>query len=948
MKTQIQSRKERRKQERKRKRKHAEQEFSLEEQVQEVKSEHLTRKPKIVSKKEDSEATQEESGTSNHPCMKLDPDTAAAIRHDDEEIAALEKKLGLTKGKKGKDKLNKEYARLEGYGDDFGSFLDDLDGLTARIHEGDKGGSEKGVEDEARARKPKKATESHDPCSNINPDIVAAIQRDDDEIRDLEKKLGLKKKKDKSKLHKEYAKLEGYGDDFGEFLDDLDGIMLRVTAPRDKKEVNRERTSDESIDYESGDDESSNAEEIVPMKDPFEALNEDDSVLDELETMVEEGESMEIESDQASASQSSFDNTLNEGPEGGGGHSSDEYSTQDQKKDSSEGESGESSDEESQSSSALDPDHDIADTYTPIVGEDIYGNKVDSAVDGSEKTKKYIPPHLRNAQASDDSEKERLRLIQRSLNNAMNRLSEDTLVSVAQQVSRLFSEHPTQLVQEMMWKNTKEACVLPPMLMKGLIPVYVACIVGAHIQTGDTVQLGEYMLEMIVADLWTELKSSRSSALSSEEESESTQDLEKKRICNLILLLCYLYNYSITHCSFMYDIIRYLIDNFSEPDVECLLLLLRHCGRSLRSDDPLALKEIVLLVQKKKAQDSKLSSSSRAEYMLSAIMDLKNNKRRKQDDAFSEKTAKLRKLLGRIKSSAKSTKSSESSLRISLQDILDAETKGRWWKVGASWVGNQFRFSEDGTDSTQTKPESANMPSAAGSEENETLLRLASKYRMNTDRKRSIFCIIMGGADCEDAFEKLCRTSMLHNRSERDTVRVLMECCGNEKAYNNFYGHLAHRMCEYQPQCRFSLQLAYWDAFKQFDTMEPRKAANLAKLLFHLVATHQALKLTAVLKAVEIDEDMEEAGLIFLTILLTDILEYYDDPAQVKAQFASSTGKKSSEEQAEQEEGFRASLLVFFLETLKASPKNAKGTKFRKNFKAAVKALDTDGFESMF
>jgi hypothetical protein len=108
------------------------------------------------------------------------------------------------------------------------------------------------------------------------------------------------------------------------------------------------------------------------------------------------------------------------------------------------------------------------------------------------------------------------------------------------------------------------------------------------------------------------------------------------------------------------------------------------------------------------------------------------------------------------------------------------------------------------------------------------------------------------------------------------------------------------------------------------------------------------LKLTTVIKAIEIDEDMGEAGLIFLTILLTDILEYYDDPVLVKAQFAKSSGKEGKEEQAEQEEGFRASLLVFFLETLKDSPKNKKGSKYRKNFKAAVKALDADGIESMF
>jgi nucleolar MIF4G domain-containing protein 1 len=919
LRTQVQSRKERRKD--KRKRNHGQKDEILEyQEEQQPPRKRISEGKNVIVKKHEHQKVDDVYG-------HMDPDAAAALRRDDDEIADLEMKLGLSKNKKGRDKLNREYARLEGYGDDFGNFLDDLDDMVVRISSaGGNNESDEEVNIKRKEKKPKD-TKVDDPYANFGSAVAAAMRRDDDEIKELEQKLGLKKKKDKSKLHKEYAKLEGYGDDFGAFLDDLDDMVLRVTDPAEEDHYDQRIEDSKSINNESSDD-----EKIEPMKEPFEALDEDDSVLEELE----KEEQMKFDNEKSDNSEEELDS----------GTSESEVPVGHLDKFPAGSESEDACDDDSQSSNEIEPDHNIADTYTPSAGEDIYGNKFDNLGDGTPKPKKYVPPHLRKSQTDDEGQKERLRLIQRSLNNAMNRLSEDTLISVAQQVSKLFKEFPTQMVQEMMWKNTKDACVLPPMLMNGLIPVYVACIVGTHVQTGDTVQIGEYILERVIAELWRELKSSRIK----KEASNTTyvvEDIEKKMICNLMLLLCYLYNYSIVHCSFIYDIIRHLIEMFSEADIECLLLLLRHCGRSLRSDDPLALKEIVLLVQKKKSEDSKLGSNSRAEYMLSAIMDLKNNKQRKQDDVYTEKTSKLRSLLGRIKSSAKSTKKSESSLRISLQDILDADTKGRWWKVGASWVGNQYHFSEDGNDSKESGPQTkASDSKNAG--ENETLLKLAVKYRMNTDRKRSIFCIIMSGEDCEDVFEKLCRSSMLQNRSERDTVRVLMECCGNEKSYNKFYGHLAHRICEYQPQCKFSLQLAYWDAFKQFDSMGVRKAANLARLLFHTAVALQSLKLMPVMKALEIDEDLDEAGVIFLTILLTDVLGYYDDPSLAKAQFVSSSGKRSNEEHADQEEGFRASLLLFLMETLKASPKNKKGSKFRKNFKAVVKSLDTDGFESMF
>ena len=37
------------------------------------------------------------------------------------------------------------------------------------------------------------------------------------------------------RLHREYAKLEGFGDDFGDFLDDLDDLEHRVAQEQDPR-----------------------------------------------------------------------------------------------------------------------------------------------------------------------------------------------------------------------------------------------------------------------------------------------------------------------------------------------------------------------------------------------------------------------------------------------------------------------------------------------------------------------------------------------------------------------------------------------------------------------------------------------------------------------------------------------------------------------------------------
>ena len=823
-----------------------------------------------------------------------------------------------------------------------------------------------------RSKKEKKKSKEKDIYDIVDEETAAALRRDDEEIALLEQNLGLNKSsKDKKKLHKEYAKLEGYGDDFGDFLDGLDGMLEKIAGDEYEEHEGEEflddmyndSESDESdnevsrarkllrkelqVDMSASDDESDSGEEMVPMKDGDDDDDDNDDDDDDDENSSDEEGDDEIQNEEESKEASSED------------ESSDE----------------DDSDDESEEDIR---DHDEKDTYRPVTGQDLYGNTIDTKNKDGQEPKKYIPPHLRKKQSQEENKpgqsiileddndperKEKLRLLQRLLNNNLNRLADNTLESVAKSISTIYTsnEYSVRDTNECFWKNIKTACVVEHMVRSGLIPIYIACVSGVHFQAGDAVQLGSDVVERTVLALWDELNKYRNSK-------SSTEPYMNKEASNYMLILCYLYNYGIVHCTIMYDLVRQFIKEFTELDVELLLLILSHCGHQLRSDDPTALKDIVVMVQKRslevmngKNKSSGVETSSRAQFMVTAITDLKNNKRKDKDIALSDKTSSYRKIIGRMKSVVSTLGDGKSfvskTLRVTVQDILDIETKGRWWKVGAKWAGHKHDAKE--TNQSEKETSISKNSDIKIDAKQKKLLALAAKQRMNTDLRRSIFCIIMGSDDCQDAFENLVRNDMLKGKNEREVVRIIVHCCGTEKVYNPYYAFLGNRISEYQSNCRFTFQLTFWDNFKQFDTMKPRKAANLAKLLAYLLMNNR-LNLN-VLKVIDISpDDMPEAAVIFLTILFTTIFESLDDPEQVIILFKrGEPSKEYLEEKAREEldddnlldgndrDALKENISIFLLHFLQSSPKNKKKSLFRKNLKAAVKACENDGFDSM-
>ncbi|XP_020517345.1 nucleolar MIF4G domain-containing protein 1 isoform X1 [Amborella trichopoda] len=435
-----------------------------------------------------------------------------------------------------------------------------------------------------------------------------------------------------------------------------------------------------------------------------------------------------------------------------------------------------------------------------------------SAKDGNVK---YVAPHLRSRV---DGESEDFSQIRRQVRGLLNKLSESNVESITGDVSNLFQSVGRSAGSQIVGDELLSSCSKGPRGNEQYAAIFAAFIAGMASMVG--INFGAKILASVARSM----------------EDEYLKD-DGLSLRNLTLLLSQLCIFGVCSCDLIYDLLSVLSKRLTEMDVSTILTILKCCGMKLRADDPAAMKDFVLGIQQRVREIKSLSekttdgqpkiNSKRMEFMLETICDIKNNKKRTKEDPVNH--ARLKKWLQKLRVE-------EIQLRgLKWAKLLDPYKKGQWWVSG---------------DIVTIKDNVAEIASTIDTEAFEVhkLLQLAAAQRMNTDARRAIFCIIISGEDYIDAFEKILRLD-LNGKQDREIMRVLVECCLQEKVFNKYYAVLASKLCNHDKNHKFTLQYCLWDHFKQLDSIELRRSMNLAHFVAELLSTF-TLSL-AVLKSVD-------------------------------------------------------------------------------------------------
>lgn len=547
-------------------------------------------------------------------------------------------------------------------------------------------------------------------------------------------------------------------------------------------------------------------------------------------------------------------------------------------------ESDRSDNEEEQEEGDAQDDGEEEEDAEPVVEEDIYGRPVIKS-SGTSAPSAYLPPHLRRklqaeaeeaaAEASGSSkallsskmDEQALRELTRRVNGQLNRISESNMEPVALELESLYRENVRSAVNQILHEKMLQTACHPRQVMTPLIKVCGALVAALYHSVGT--EVGGFFIEKIVRQLTDAVDAAKSQGAAPVSDGDDDEaDATSKEPVNLVLFVAMLYNFGVVHCTLVYDLFRSLVASFSPLEIELIHHLLKASGPQLRADDADALREMIALVQQKvvevQSSGAESAQGERIRFILDLIYDLKKpaSKQKKAAGSAALDLAALRKWLGRVKTRCGNA---NNPLRVSLHELLHADEDGRWWVVGGTWVGYQAsKANADADDRDDEKDSKAQQRS-----EEARLLRLAEKQRMNTDVRKRIFVAIMGAADCLDAYERLLQLN-LREKQEREIVRVLLHCCGQEKKFNQYYLVLADKLCEMDPRYKFTFQLAYWDVFKQIETLAPRRLYNQALMLAGLV-TSASLSLSC-LKVLDFTQ-LEEKAVLFLRVVLEKVLK---------------------------------------------------------------------------
>ena len=681
------------------------------------------------------------------------------------------------------------------------------------------------------------------------------------ELEYLEKKLQLNDK-DTMNRYKKSMILDNYDEDIFEFLDNIDNVVQKDVdkyKKYDPKNIHKKTKNEDNEDDEEGeeDEEVENREEESNQEE-YEN-EEEENEIDEEDDEYEEGENEEADDE---------DNEENE----------------------DENDDGTEEEEE----------------------EDDEKNVKKKKNKEKKEEKKEMSEEM--IQYNEELEKQ----FRKELTSLLNKVAESNLVLILQAILDKISAF-MDAYQDKKSKVDKTYKIITEILIKTtlyqqIINLPIISCICTFISLLHYIKFGQSFLCYFIKKCLEELNNFK--IISNKE-----KEIEKHKYKNFIFIIIHLYIFENINSVFIYDLIKYLIDNFNENNSEYLLLLLSYTGISIRKENPSNLKDIITLINMK-YNNLKLTNDATAtdklKYIIDMINDIKQNKYLKFN--LHEKFNFFKEIINKRKTESivigeKVEIELEKIIKLSYDKILSNDIITNKEKIDdiVNLDSDNLIIKETQEDTQVTK------------QLNDTMKKLG----ISTGLKKMIFTNIATSNNVNDAFERLCRLN-LNKEQKREIIKMIVKLCIEEPSYNPFYQLLLVKLLTLDKDNKYTYHYCVWDYMKIFDQFKNlKKIHNLSKLTCNLLLGEKIS--LPVLLHFKFEEDNDE-NKMFINMILN---KYFNDSNEDKTKLLFAKLVKNGEHVE-----FAQKLFNYLIKNFNEENEvEKKDNKYQENYGAALKVL---------
>lgn len=437
--------------------------------------------------------------------------------------------------------------------------------------------------------------------------------------------------------------------------------------------------------------------------------------------------------------------------------------------------------------------------------------------------------------------------LMRRIRGQLNRITSANLPSISSFIENMYRENSSFQVNESMCRCIDSLLVVPVTLSPlKLVTELCLLIASLHENIGD--EVGGHAIHYFVKAFKSQFDS-------------NDQDMECKKLDNLVAILCNLYAVSLIDVGLFYEITSEIVSRFDEKSIELLLFVLTSVGFLMRKDSPDRMKNLIRDIQMQANKSPGSGVSKRTEFMLETLTEIKNNNIIKVTSRASSVVSPINRdeLKGILKNCLKrSTK--VTAIPATLKQALSSN---RWWiKVGPGLIENQANRDSSDKRAKQEKYEFAL--------ESEVEERLCRSLRLNTTPlRRSLFKAVISSADYVEAADRL--VSLCKKNQCIEAANVLIQIAIHEtKVFNPFYVHVLKRLASFDRQYKVSIFYAVKDRLSDVPSFSDAKKRTFVQLVFQLM--REKVISLAVVKGLEF-ASLTEPLVIFLKDLLTLVMD---------------------------------------------------------------------------